>query len=413
MRFVRVIRLARVLQSLPDKYAGMGSVVADIIRTAFVPMFLPLYFMFLSMIVFASMAYYVERPVNEICYIDGDTGNSDDANMVSGWKSCMYADCATEGTVQKGNEGCLTLGGCGCGCDDYAHVYRKARIYYLSCANTGTASDDLIADFETTDVSCTSLRDTLEGSWKDHLPNITGSCTGVVQYETWDSWFQDAEYSSDMFEDGAPGGIITAMWWCVVTFTTVGYGDMNPRTPQGQMVAVLTMVVGVFFLAMPLAVVGGSFHAAWARAEAEHLLTENEKMLEEAKKKGEPPPEPIPTAAQMVDTLYGDKSVRALQDTKGYIAAMLAKSEHLRELAGGLEEHPEIWLKMQEFQKSLKEVSQVLGDKSNVVTESFIGDTYADRDENGRLTDGVMGNWWGFIPEHVSLRSHLKTSKTG
>lgn len=405
MRFVRVIRLARVLQSLPDKYAGMGSIVADIIKTAFVPMFLPLYFMFLSMIVFASMAYYVERPINEICYRDGDTGNVDIANVISGWKSCRYAGCGTSGDAQMGNEGCLTDGGCGCGCDSYAHAYRKAKIYYSSCSSSGGASDDLLADYETADNTCASLKDSLESTWT--LPNITGSCTGVVTYETWDSRFQDAEYSSDMFEDGAPGGIITAMWWCVVTFTTVGYGDMNPRTPQGQMIAVLTMVVGVFFLAMPLAVVGGSFHAAWGRAEADHAMVENEKALAEAEKKGLPPPEELPTAAKLVDQQFPDKSVRALQDTKGYIMAMLAKSEHLRELAGGLEEHPEIWTDMQDFQKALKKVSQTLGDQSNVVTESFLGDTYAERDENGRLTDGVLGNWWGAIPLHVTTRSHL------
>jgi len=231
----------------------------------------------------------------------------------------------------------------------------------------------------------------------------------VITYETYDSAFHPAEYTSDMFHANGGSGIMTAMWWVGVTFTTVGYGDMNPRTPQGQIVAVLTMVCGVFFLAMPLAVVGGSFQSAWARAEAEHEASENEKNLAIAQKNGEAPPPAIPTSREEVDRLYGDKSERALQDVKGYIAAMLAKSEHLRELAGGLEEHPDIWKKMQAFQLDLKKISQTLGDDSTIVTESFIGDAYGKRDENGVLKRGTVGKWWGKIPDHVTIRSHLMT----
>ena len=211
------------------------------------------------------------------------------------------------------------------------------------------------------------ITDAKESDW--NLPNVTGSCTGMIQYRTWDFINLDnvgGEYSSDMFEDGkafpdkgAPGGILTAMWWCVVTFTTVGYGDMNPRTPQGQFVAVFTMTCGVFFLAMPLAVVGGSFNAAYTRSEAEHEIRENEKMIAAAAKRGEPPPEVPPTPAELVEQLYSDDDQR-LQDTKAYLVAILASTEHVRELAGGLEEFPEIWKRTQDFQAKIKGVLQKL-----------------------------------------------------
>eukprot|EP01043_Picozoa_sp_COSAG02_P032393 COSAG02_NODE_2162_length_9623_cov_3.592923_5_plen_607_part_00 len=414
LRFVRVIRLARVLRSLPDKYAGMGGIVMDILRTAAMPLILPLYFMFLGCIVFASMAYYVEAPVNEICYFDGDTSNGatcgvDDipgvnCNKITGWSSLRDS---------VGNAGCLTDGGCGCGCDSTAHVYNRARLYYSSCRTHGTTSSDLAAEFETiADApSCESWQTKSESETLKYLPNVTGECTGVITYETWDRNYHAAEYSSDMFADGSPGGIFTAMWWCVVTFTTVGYGDMNPRTPQGQIVAIFTMMTGVFFLAMPLAVVGGSFHSAWSRAEAEFAVAENAKMLAQAKKDGRELPPAMPSARELVAQNYGDKSERALQEIKGYITAILAKSEHLRELAGGLEEHPEIWAKFQSFQLEAKLASRKLGDKSTIVTESFVGDDYQARDENGELLWGARGNWWGHIPEHVSERSQLAPTK--
>jgi voltage-gated potassium channel len=36
-----------------------------------------------------------------------------------------------------------------------------------------------------------------------------------------------------------------ALWWSVVTITTVGYGDRFPITPEGRVVAALIMVAGV------------------------------------------------------------------------------------------------------------------------------------------------------------------------
>ena len=37
----------------------------------------------------------------------------------------------------------------------------------------------------------------------------------------------------------------TALWWAVVTVTTVGYGDVTPVTPAGRFVAAILMVTGI------------------------------------------------------------------------------------------------------------------------------------------------------------------------
>ena len=39
-----------------------------------------------------------------------------------------------------------------------------------------------------------------------------------------------------------------ALWWCFVTFTTVGYGDVLLTTSLGRVVAVILMVVGIGFI---------------------------------------------------------------------------------------------------------------------------------------------------------------------
>ena len=36
-----------------------------------------------------------------------------------------------------------------------------------------------------------------------------------------------------------------AMWWSIVTVTTVGYGDMTPVTPIGRAIAMMLMLVGI------------------------------------------------------------------------------------------------------------------------------------------------------------------------
>lgn len=41
-----------------------------------------------------------------------------------------------------------------------------------------------------------------------------------------------------------------ALWWAIVTTTTVGYGDISPKTALGKMIAVILMVVGIGFLGM-------------------------------------------------------------------------------------------------------------------------------------------------------------------
>jgi voltage-gated potassium channel len=55
------------------------------------------------------------------------------------------------------------------------------------------------------------------------------------------------------------GTIPDAMWWAIVTLTTVGYGDVVPITPQGKVVAALTALLGLVMLALPVGIVATAF----------------------------------------------------------------------------------------------------------------------------------------------------------
>ncbi len=46
-----------------------------------------------------------------------------------------------------------------------------------------------------------------------------------------------------------------ALYWAIVTMTTVGYGDVAPQTVPGQMLATIVMVLGYAIIAVPTGIV--------------------------------------------------------------------------------------------------------------------------------------------------------------
>jgi len=61
--------------------------------------------------------------------------------------------------------------------------------------------------------------------------------------------------------------IAITSWWCIVTMTTVGYGDMVPRTGLGRVVAGFAMLSGIVLISLPVAVVGSKFQQSYEAFE--------------------------------------------------------------------------------------------------------------------------------------------------
>ena len=55
--------------------------------------------------------------------------------------------------------------------------------------------------------------------------------------------------------------IPAAMWWAVVTMTTLGYGDVYPITVAGRVLAGVTALLGIFAFALPTSILGAGFLA--------------------------------------------------------------------------------------------------------------------------------------------------------
>ena len=50
-----------------------------------------------------------------------------------------------------------------------------------------------------------------------------------------------------------------AMWWSIITLTTVGYGDVSPVTPMGKVMAGIIAVMGIGMFALPAGILGSGF----------------------------------------------------------------------------------------------------------------------------------------------------------
>jgi len=64
-----------------------------------------------------------------------------------------------------------------------------------------------------------------------------------------------------LVEGGENGfnSIPKSVYWCIVTLTTVGYGDISPQTPLGQFIASIVMVLGYGIIAVPTGIVSAEY----------------------------------------------------------------------------------------------------------------------------------------------------------
>eukprot|EP00928_Gymnodinium_smaydae_P002297 TRINITY_DN10814_c0_g1_i1.p1 TRINITY_DN10814_c0_g1~~TRINITY_DN10814_c0_g1_i1.p1 ORF type:complete len:524 (-),score=42.23 TRINITY_DN10814_c0_g1_i1:84-1655(-) len=58
-----------------------------------------------------------------------------------------------------------------------------------------------------------------------------------------------------------------SVWMCLVTMSTVGYGDKYPVTASGRFVSVALIIIGSLYMAIPIGIVGNSFSQIWEDRE--------------------------------------------------------------------------------------------------------------------------------------------------
>lgn len=264
MRFVRVIRLTRILKSMGPKFAATGGLVADIVVRATPALVLPLYLMSLFCVFLAGLCYYAEITQYTVCHLD-EPLVVDNETVLDG----LVLDPEDNGLVIAISPWIPQMGLPGTeGCDEntVAVSVDSQNGYVLEVAESNNPNWDGVSDVHTyTPQTVGETMGPAQYIVRNGLRDVPGGprlgwgcpCPGTLGYIT-----RDGEQSSEIFPQ-----LTTATWWCVVTFTTVGYGDINPLTMWGQIFAFFVMAVGLFFLAMPLAVVGGAFQVSYNNVE--------------------------------------------------------------------------------------------------------------------------------------------------
>jgi voltage-gated potassium channel len=75
-----------------------------------------------------------------------------------------------------------------------------------------------------------------------------------------------------------------AMWWGVVTLTTVGYGDVYPETFWGKILGAVIALLGVGMIALPAGILGSGFvDELRSKREAEKICPHCGKSIDDHK----------------------------------------------------------------------------------------------------------------------------------
>jgi hypothetical protein len=75
------------------------------------------------------------------------------------------------------------------------------------------------------------------------------------------------EKHSDSEDGPAFESIPQAMWFAIVTISTVGFGDISPNSASGKAATSGLILLGVCYMAMPLVIVGNTFSQVWQDRE--------------------------------------------------------------------------------------------------------------------------------------------------
>lgn len=68
-----------------------------------------------------------------------------------------------------------------------------------------------------------------------------------------------------------------SLWWAIITMTTVGYGDMSPKTTPGKVFGALCATCSVLILALPVSIIGNNFTLFYHYAQARLKLPKKPK----------------------------------------------------------------------------------------------------------------------------------------
>ena len=89
---------------------------------------------------------------------------------------------------------------------------------------------------------------------KYELISIFGVLLLLMFISSFLMFYAEADAQPDAFHN-----ILDTFWWSLVTFTTVGYGDVYPITPFGKILSGIIVLIGIMLFALPTSILTAEF----------------------------------------------------------------------------------------------------------------------------------------------------------
>ncbi|KAK2178086.1 hypothetical protein NP493_563g02013 [Ridgeia piscesae] len=94
-------------------------------------------------------------------------------------------------------------------------------------------------------------------------------------------------YYAEFFEEETFRSIPHGYWWAIITLTTVGYGDMYPKSVMGYLVGAMCALTGILATGLPVPIIANNFNLYYGHALLKDALDHNRKIKNERRKEQE------------------------------------------------------------------------------------------------------------------------------
>ena len=89
---------------------------------------------------------------------------------------------------------------------------------------------------------------------KEELITAYTACGIMVCFSAILMYYLERHAQPDAFQNIGDG-----LWWSIVAFTTVGYGDIYPITPLGKILSSIISMIGIAMIAIPTGIISSAF----------------------------------------------------------------------------------------------------------------------------------------------------------